>query len=166
MDFWKAQSQDLWWKCRTRSPAHEHDRRASDIVDVEGSPGEYADYAKLLQEKDPTCLEENAVAYPRLLLENWCGRFVTGVTTLQVTAGPFSWNPSVDCRVARFFFQPRTCDGRMVPIRQCTRPKIAGETLAGVDSAWSQGFVLQVDQNVHHSLLAGSSMRCNENGLV
>lgn len=72
MDFWKAQSQDLWWKCRTRSPAHEHDRRASDIVDVEGSPGEYADYAKLLQEKDPTCLEENAVAYPRLVMDGWC----------------------------------------------------------------------------------------------
>ena len=68
-DFWKAQSQDLWWKCRARSPAYEHDRRASDIVDVEGSPGEYVDYVKLLQEKDPACLEENTVAYPRLLLE-------------------------------------------------------------------------------------------------
>ncbi len=65
MDFWKAQSQNLWWTCRTRSPAHEHDRRASDMVDVEGSPADYVDYAKLLQEKDPGCLEENAVAYPR-----------------------------------------------------------------------------------------------------
>ena len=37
------------------------------MVDVEGSPGEYVDYAKLLQEKDPSCLEENAVAYPRPL---------------------------------------------------------------------------------------------------
>ena len=86
---------------------------------------------------------------------------VVGLSRRYNSAGPFSWNPSVDCRVARVFFQPRTCDGRMVPIRQCTRPKIAGETLAGVDSVWSQGFVLQVDQNVHHSLLARSSMRCN-----
>lgn len=84
MDFWKAQSQDLWWKCRTRSPAHEYDRRASDIVDVEGSPGEYADYAKLLQEKDPTCLEENAVAYPRLLLEIG----VVGLSRRYNSAGP------------------------------------------------------------------------------
>lgn len=69
MDFWKAQSQNLWWTCRARSPAHEHDRRASDTVDVEGSPGEYVDYVKVLQEKDPTCLEENAVAYPRPFFE-------------------------------------------------------------------------------------------------
>eukprot|EP00434_Breviolum_minutum_P012711 symbB.v1.2.011203.t1/scaffold718.1/size169569/9 len=72
MDFWKAQSQNLWWTCRTRSPAHEHDRRASDMVDVEGSPADYVDYAKLLQEKDPGCLEENAVAYPRLVMDGWC----------------------------------------------------------------------------------------------
>ena len=72
MEFWKTHSRGLWWTCRTRSPAFEHDRRASDVVDVEGSPSEYVDYAMLLQEKDPDCLEENALAYPRLIMDGWC----------------------------------------------------------------------------------------------
>ncbi|CAK9026224.1 unnamed protein product [Durusdinium trenchii] len=72
MEFWKTHSKGLWWTCRTRSPAFEHDRRASDVVDVEGSPSEYVDYAMLLQEKDPDCLEENALAFPRLVMDGWC----------------------------------------------------------------------------------------------
>lgn len=42
------------------------------MVDVEGSPSEYVDYAMLLQEKDPDCLEENALAFPRLVMDGWC----------------------------------------------------------------------------------------------
>ena len=72
MDFWKALGQNMWWTCRSRSPAFEHDRKAADSVDVQGSPPEFIEYARLLHSVDPDCLEENALAFPRLVMDGWC----------------------------------------------------------------------------------------------
>ena len=72
MDFWKRLGQNMWWTCRSRSPAFEHDRKAADSVDVEGSPPEYMEYAQLLHSMDPDCLEENALAFPRIIMDGWC----------------------------------------------------------------------------------------------
>ncbi|CAE7512435.1 HSPB1-associated protein 1-like [Symbiodinium microadriaticum] len=72
MDFWKALGHNMWWTCRSRSPAFEHDRKAADRVDVEASPPEYIEYARLLHSMDPDCLEDNALAFPRIVMDGWC----------------------------------------------------------------------------------------------
>mmetsp|Transcript_35824 Transcript_35824/g.80150 ORF Transcript_35824/g.80150 Transcript_35824/m.80150 type:complete len:429 (-) Transcript_35824:7-1293(-) len=72
MDFWKALGHNMWWTCRSRSPSFEHDRRSADCVDVEGSPPEYIEYMQLLHSMDPDCLEANALAFPRLVMDGWC----------------------------------------------------------------------------------------------
>ncbi|CAJ1341483.1 unnamed protein product [Effrenium voratum] len=72
LDFWRLHGSQMWWTCRSKSPAFERDRKGQDTADVEGSPSEYVDYARLLQQMDPQCSEENALAYPRLMMDGWC----------------------------------------------------------------------------------------------
>ena len=72
MDFWKSLGQSMWWTCRSRSPAFANDRKAADCVDVEASPPEYIEYARMLQSMDPDCLEDNALAFPRVVMDGWC----------------------------------------------------------------------------------------------
>ncbi|CAE8608956.1 unnamed protein product, partial [Polarella glacialis] len=72
MDFWKRSQSNDWWRFRARSPAFEHDKKAADCADVEGSASEYVDYARVLQKMDPDCKQDSAVAFPRLSFDSWC----------------------------------------------------------------------------------------------
>ena len=71
LDFWRREHGGDWWKLRARSPMFEHDRSRADLAEVEGSAAEYVDYARALQEMDPSCREDLAVAYARLAFDSW-----------------------------------------------------------------------------------------------
>lgn len=71
MDFWKRLCGEERWVCRARSPAFEDDAEGADTFALSASVAEYVDYARLVHRTDRTCLEDNALANPRLSLEGW-----------------------------------------------------------------------------------------------
>lgn len=71
LDFWEDNFGNERCQCRARSPVHKLDKNAVDTSSVEGSVGEYAEYARIVEELDPECLEDNALAFPRVQIEGW-----------------------------------------------------------------------------------------------
>lgn len=73
MDFWRREyGSDEWWKFRARSPIFERDEKSADRLAVEGNVVEYVDYVKVVQKMDPSCKEENMLAFPRVSCDSWC----------------------------------------------------------------------------------------------
>eukprot|EP00930_Biecheleria_cincta_P058104 TRINITY_DN43956_c0_g1_i1.p1 TRINITY_DN43956_c0_g1~~TRINITY_DN43956_c0_g1_i1.p1 ORF type:complete len:434 (-),score=86.70 TRINITY_DN43956_c0_g1_i1:348-1649(-) len=69
LDFWQRECRSEWWKARSRSPSFENDRKPADCAALEGGPAEFVDYAKVLQQMDPDCKEDNAMAFPRFTMD-------------------------------------------------------------------------------------------------
>mmetsp|Transcript_129457 Transcript_129457/g.360595 ORF Transcript_129457/g.360595 Transcript_129457/m.360595 type:complete len:430 (+) Transcript_129457:65-1354(+) len=72
LDFWRREYSGEWWKFRARAPSFENDKKGADKLAMQGTVAEYVDYVRVLQKMDPSCLEENAVAYPRVSCDSWC----------------------------------------------------------------------------------------------
>jgi len=72
MDFWRRQYGSEWWKFRARSPMFEPDHKSADRLAMEGTVAEYVDYVRVVQKMDPSCKEDNMLAFPRVSLDSWC----------------------------------------------------------------------------------------------
>mmetsp|Transcript_34687 Transcript_34687/g.64253 ORF Transcript_34687/g.64253 Transcript_34687/m.64253 type:complete len:437 (-) Transcript_34687:7-1317(-) len=71
MEYWKRECSDEVWMCCARTPRFGHERSGADSFAVESSIAEYVDYVRVLSKMDPSCSEENRIAYFRAYLHGW-----------------------------------------------------------------------------------------------
>lgn len=91
MDFWKHECGDARWVCHARCPRFQDDTGGADAFSVEANVAEYVDYARMVHRMDRKCLEENALAFPRVGLHGWapfCDRMLPLVAGFWQELGP------------------------------------------------------------------------------
>jgi len=81
LDFWRREYGGENWKFRARSPQFEGDQKSADKLAMEGTVAEYVDYVRVVQKMDPSCNEDNMLAFPRVSCDSWCP-FVSGARGL------------------------------------------------------------------------------------
>mmetsp|Transcript_153947 Transcript_153947/g.492146 ORF Transcript_153947/g.492146 Transcript_153947/m.492146 type:complete len:440 (+) Transcript_153947:49-1368(+) len=69
--FWRREFGAVSWKCRTRAPHFESDAALAGSLQEVCEAGEYVDYMRVLQHEDPRCDEENGLAFPRVIFNDW-----------------------------------------------------------------------------------------------
>ncbi|CAJ1342501.1 unnamed protein product [Effrenium voratum] len=94
MSFWKEACGLEYCNCRTRWPAFEHDEPGIDGICIESGLTEYLEYMLVVELQDPACMEDQAMAFPRLQVGDFCP-FITSCSRF-FRDHYHAWSPGVE----------------------------------------------------------------------
>eukprot|EP00913_Durusdinium_trenchii_P024135 g22662.t1 len=72
LNFWKEACGLEYCNCRTRWPAFEQDDSGMDGICIEAGLVEYLEYMLVVEIQDAACMEDQALAFPRLQVGDFC----------------------------------------------------------------------------------------------